>query len=88
MESIDRDKCLLGVGQYAKYSLGVHKSVVVLMADSSRTSPEVRLVPILLQKSKVASVLLFGQIPKREEINDSYNLSRVTEVAYEFSERR
>jgi len=42
----------------------------------------------LLQKSKVASVLLFGQIPKREEINDSYNLSRVTEVAYEFSERR
>jgi hypothetical protein len=30
----------------------------------------------------------FGQIPKREAINDSYNLSRVIEVAYEFSERR
>jgi hypothetical protein len=29
-------------------------------------------VPILLQKSKVASVQISGQIPKREAINDSY----------------
>src|SRR3984957_2789895 len=44
--------------------------------------------PILLQKSKVASVQIFGQIPKRETIDDSYILSRVTEVAYEFSVSR
>jgi hypothetical protein len=44
--------------------------------------------PILLQKSKVASVRIFGQILKREAITDSYNLSRLTEVAYEFSVRR
>jgi hypothetical protein len=48
----------------------------------------VRSVPILLQKSKVALVQIFGQIPKREAIDDSYNLNRVTEVAYEFSVRR
>src|ERR1700676_3266457 len=43
---------------------------------------------ILLQKSKVASVRIFGETLKREEIDDSYNLSRATEVAYEFSVRR
>jgi hypothetical protein len=43
---------------------------------------------ILLQKSKVASVQIFGQIPKREATDDSYILSRVTEVAYEFSVSR
>ena len=57
-------------------------------ADLDRLHAQVRLVPILLQKSKVASVQIFGQIPKREAINDSHSLSRVTEVAYEFSERR
>jgi hypothetical protein len=41
-----------------------------------------------LQKSKVASVQIFGQTPKREAIDDSYILSRVTEVAYEFSVSR
>jgi hypothetical protein len=46
------------------------------------------LVPILLQKSKVASVQIFGETLKREAIDDSDNLSRVTEVAYEFSVRR
>jgi hypothetical protein len=48
----------------------------------------VRKVPILLQKSKVASVRIFGETLKREAIDDSDNLSRVTEVAYEFSVRR
>ena len=43
---------------------------------------------ILLQKSKVASVRIFGETLKREAIDDSYNLSRFTEVAYEFSVRR
>jgi predicted nucleotidyltransferase len=43
---------------------------------------------ILLQKSKVASVRIFGETLKREAIDDSDNLSRVTEVAYEFSVRR
>jgi hypothetical protein len=43
---------------------------------------------ILLQKSKVASVRIFGETLEREAIDDSYNFSRVTEVAYEFSVRR
>jgi hypothetical protein len=46
-----------------------------------------RLVPILLQKSKVASDEIFGQIPKREAIADSYVLSRLTELAYDFNAR-
>ena len=40
---------------------------------------------ILLQKSKVAAALVFGENLKREGIGDSYSLSRATEVAYEFS---
>jgi hypothetical protein len=48
----------------------------------------VRFVPILLQKSKVASARIFGETLKREAIVDSDNLSRATEVAYEFSVRR
>ena len=43
---------------------------------------------ILLQKSKVASVRIFSEILKREAIDDSDSLSRVTEVANEFSVRR
>jgi hypothetical protein len=43
---------------------------------------------IALQKSKVASARIFGETLKREGIDDSSNLSRVTEVAYEFSVRR
>ena len=42
---------------------------------------------ILLQKSKVASVRIFGETLKHEAIDDSDNLSRATEVAYEFSVR-
>jgi hypothetical protein len=48
----------------------------------------VRFVPIVLQKSKVASARIFGETLKRKAIDDSDNLSRVTEVAYEFSVRR
>jgi hypothetical protein len=43
---------------------------------------------ILLQKSKVASARIFGEALKREAIDDSDNLSRVIDVAYEFSVRR
>jgi len=43
---------------------------------------------ILLQKSKVASARIFGATLKREAIDDSDNLSRVTKVAYEFRVRR
>jgi hypothetical protein len=43
---------------------------------------------ILLQKSKVASVRIFDEALKREAIDDSNSLSRITEVAYEFSVRR
>jgi hypothetical protein len=57
-------------------------------ADIGRTFPEVRFVPILLQKPKVAAVRIFGETLKREAVDDSYGLSRATEVAYEFSVRR
>jgi hypothetical protein len=63
-------------------------SAVEPFAELRRTSGHVRNVPILLQKSKVASVRIFGETLKREAIDDSDNLSRVTEVAYEFSVRR
>ena len=43
---------------------------------------------ILLQKSEVASVRIFGEILEREAIDDSDNLSHDTEVAYEFCVRR
>jgi hypothetical protein len=43
-----------------------------------------RLWQILLQKSKVASVRVFGETSKRKPVDDSDNLSRATEVAYEF----
>jgi hypothetical protein len=42
---------------------------------------------ILLQKSKVASARIFGETLKHEAIDDSDDLSRATEVAYEFSVR-
>jgi hypothetical protein len=37
---------------------------------------------------KVASVRIFGEILKREAIDDSDSLGRITEVAYEFRVRR
>jgi hypothetical protein len=41
--------------------------------------------PIVLQKSKVAGLRIFAKNLKREAIADSYDLNRVTEVAYEFN---
>ena len=62
------------------------------LAGTNRTNGDVLCTSaidgILLQKSKVASVRIFGETLKREAIDDSDNLSRVTEVAYEFSVRR
>ncbi len=46
------------------------------------------LVPIVLQKSKVAGQRIFRENTKRKAIADSYNLNRVTEVACEFNVRR
>src|ERR1700692_1523235 len=43
---------------------------------------------IVLQKSKVAPVQIFGETLRREAIDDSDNLSRATEVGYEFCVRR
>jgi hypothetical protein len=43
---------------------------------------------ILLKKSKVATVRIFGENLKRTGIADSYSRSRVAEVAYEFSVRQ
>ena len=53
------------------------------MISSPRHVP---FVPIVLQKSKVAQLLIFGETLERKAIDDSYNLSRVTEVACEFSD--
>jgi predicted nucleotidyltransferase len=63
-------------------------SALARITDSGQTSRHVRKVPIVLQKSKVASVRIFGETLKRKAIDDSDTLSRVTEVAYEFSVRR
>jgi hypothetical protein len=43
---------------------------------------------IVLQKSKVAAPKIFGEKLKREEVGDSYSLSRATEVAHQFGARR
>jgi hypothetical protein len=64
------------------------KSALERITDSSRTSRHVANVPILLQKSKVVTVRIFGETFEREMIDDSDNPSRVTEVACEFCARR
>jgi hypothetical protein len=43
---------------------------------------------IVLQKSKVAAVQIFGENLKRKVVNDSHCLSRATEVAHEFGAGR
>jgi hypothetical protein len=53
-----------------------------------RRSGSVAFGGIVLQKSKVAGLRIFRENTKRETIADSYNLNRVTEVAYEFNVRR
>jgi hypothetical protein len=55
---------------------------------STRRAILVRNASILLQKSKVAGSLFFGENTKREAITDSYNLNRIAEVAGEFNVRR
>jgi hypothetical protein len=57
----------------------------VATSDLIFTDIDVASWQILLQKSKVASVRIFGETLKREAIDDSDNLRRVSEVAYEFS---
>jgi len=52
------------------------------------TGYDVCLVPIVLQKSKVAGRRILRENTKREAIADSYNLYRSTEVACEFNVRR
>jgi hypothetical protein len=42
-------------------------------------------VQILLQKSQVAGQRIFRENPEPEAIADSYNLTRITEVACEFN---
>jgi hypothetical protein len=44
-----------------------------------------RKVPILLQKSKVASFRIFGESLEHDATDDSHNFIRATEVAYDFS---
>ena len=48
---------------------------------------DVRSGSIVLQKSKVAAVQIFGENLKRKEVDDSHSLSRATEVAHEFGAR-
>jgi hypothetical protein len=57
-------------------------------ADIRRMGLDVRLMPIVLQKSKVAGRRIFRENPKREALADSYDLNRITEVACEFNVRR
>jgi hypothetical protein len=53
--------------------------------DIDRCSEHVRLVQIVLQKSKVAGLGIFRENPIREPIADSYALNRVTEVVCAFN---
>jgi hypothetical protein len=45
----------------------------------------VAMLPIVLQKSKVAGLRIFAENPKREAIADLSNLNRAADVAYEFN---
>jgi hypothetical protein len=53
-----------------------------------RLQLHVGFLPIVLQKSKVAAVQIFGENLKRKEVDDSHSLSRAAEVADEFVARR
>jgi hypothetical protein len=57
------------------------RSQVLAHGDEVIERVDFRNWQILLQKSKVASVRIFGETLKREAIDDSDNLNRVTEVA-------
>ncbi len=69
------------LGQTAKYSARADISGLPRVTDIVRS---VRFVPILLKKSKVASVPIFDEILKRQAIDDSDISSRAAEVAHEF----
>ena len=56
-----------------------------LAGRAAASPPMSAIAPIVLQKSKVAGLRIFTKNLKREAIADSYNLNRVTEVAYEFN---
>jgi hypothetical protein len=70
--------------------------VVVFQLGCARSPPDAsvtlrsngRFAPIVLQKSKVAPVRIFVETLKLKAIDDSNNLSRITEVAHEFCVRR
>jgi hypothetical protein len=79
---------MTGLGQSRRFGPLPATSGLPRSTDIIRPARLVRLVPIQLQKSKVASVRIFGETLKREAIGDSNDLSRITEVAYEFSVRR
>ena len=57
-------------------------------ADIQCGCQDVRFVPVLLQKSKVAGRRFFRENSRREAIADSCNLNRIGEVAREFNVRR
>ena len=63
-------------------------SVEPSRADATGPPRLVRLVPIVLQNSKVPAVQPFWQNLKRKEVDDSHSFSRATEVAHEFGARR
>jgi len=73
------------MGQSLHFSDVRVESAYLPIAIAQRTSRGVGLGPIVLQKSKVAGLRIFAKNLKREAIADSYDLNRVTEVAYEFN---
>ena len=75
-------------GQKAAVAALIGVSATPPKADKLEAAVDVRLVPIVLQKSKVAGQRFFRENTKREAIDNSYNLNRVTEVACEFCARR
>jgi hypothetical protein len=75
-------------GQNRRFDSRPATSGLPRLADILRVIRHVSKVPILLQKSKVASARIFSETSKREAFDDSDKLGRVTEVAYEFNVRR
>src|SRR5262249_32461879 len=63
-------------------------SGIASIADTARPSRNVRLVPILLQKSEIEVRRIFRENTKQEAIADSCTLAGFTEVTGEFNERR
>jgi hypothetical protein len=75
------------------YAAAIEDAMVLLRgadapAKYSNENRDVAHWQIVLQKSKLAPVQIFGENLKRKEVDDSHSLSRATEVAYEFGARR